>query len=275
MNGRLPFDLANPSHVACFDELPLWSALAGALLLEHVPLGAKRALDLGSGAGFPLLELAERLGPDAHVVGLDPWEQGVQRAEAKRRIWGVPNASVVRADGAKLCLRGAAFDLVVSNLGVNNFEDPPATLRECHRVLRPGGDLLISSNVRGCFHEFYDVFEQVLAGRGDAAARERLRVHVAHRGCEDSLRALLEACGFRVRETHEALSSLRFQNARAMFTHHFMRMGFVDAWRAVAGEEAEVILEEIRVRLDALALDAGELRLTVPWIVLRARRAMD
>ena len=46
-------DFADPTLVAVYDELPLWSALFGALLLRHVPLqrGAT-TLDLGCGTGF-------------------------------------------------------------------------------------------------------------------------------------------------------------------------------------------------------------------------------
>src|SRR5262245_38084850 len=96
------FDLENDLHVALWDELPLWSALAGELLLEHVPLTVARVLDLGCGTGFPTLELAERLGPAARVVGLDPWAAAIQRAGAKRESWSVSNADLVRGDGARL-----------------------------------------------------------------------------------------------------------------------------------------------------------------------------
>ena len=90
-----PFDLARDEHVALFDELPLWSALAGQLLLEHVPLDARRVLDVGCGAGFPLFELAERLGEGARVVGVDPWAAALRRAGAKRSAWPVANAHII------------------------------------------------------------------------------------------------------------------------------------------------------------------------------------
>ena len=119
-----PFDPAQPEHVALYDELPLWSAQAGALLLDHVPLTAQRALDLGCGAGFPLLELAERLGPGSHVTGVDPWAQALGRAARKIAAWPVPQAALVRGDGAALPFRSGSFELITSNLGVNNFAHP-------------------------------------------------------------------------------------------------------------------------------------------------------
>ena len=49
---------------AAYDELPLWSAPFGLKLLEVVALRPGIvALDIGCGTGFPVLELAQRLGP--------------------------------------------------------------------------------------------------------------------------------------------------------------------------------------------------------------------
>jgi hypothetical protein len=55
-------DLNKPATVALYDELPLWSAMGGLLLLEYVPLvGGTRVLDIGCGAGFPALATAGAL----------------------------------------------------------------------------------------------------------------------------------------------------------------------------------------------------------------------
>ncbi|HVQ30534.1 MAG TPA: SAM-dependent methyltransferase, partial [Vicinamibacteria bacterium] len=59
------------------DELPLWSAPFGLALLEAVTLRpGLRVLDVGFGTGFPALELGERLGASARVVGVDPSRAG-------------------------------------------------------------------------------------------------------------------------------------------------------------------------------------------------------
>ena len=63
-----PFDWNSPDYVVVFDEVPLWSAMFGALLLERIELQPHMTvLDLGCGAGFPLLELAGRLGRSCTV----------------------------------------------------------------------------------------------------------------------------------------------------------------------------------------------------------------
>ncbi len=267
------FDMNNATHVALYDELPLWSAHAGALLLEHVPLTARRALDLGCGAGFPLLELAERLGRDAFVVGVDPWGAALSRAREKALAWGVANAFPVRGDGVRLAFRDEAFELITCNLGVNNFSHPDATLRECRRVLTPGGMLAMTTNVVGHFAEWYEAMAEVLQSRGDVAALGRLREHIAHRGTVEQLHARLDLCGLSPAATHKSVISFRFRDALALLDHHFMRLGFVGGWREVAGSDADSVLSATAARLNAHAREGEGVRLSVPLVlVLTVRR---
>jgi len=266
------FDPEDPLHVQLYDESPLWSAMAGLLLLEHVPLAAKRVLDLGCGTGFPLFELAERLGPGAFACGADLWMPALRRARQKALAWPVGHAALVRADGAALPFRDGAFDLVVSNLGLNNFADAGAAARQCARVLAPGGTLVLTTNLSGHMREFYAAFEAVLAECGDAAALARLRAHVAHRGSVETLTALLGRAGLGVAAVHHREVAMRFAGAGALFAHHFIRMGFLPAWEAVVEEpDRDAVFAALRRRLDAIAAVNGELRLTVPLVCVLTR----
>ena len=271
MDLPAPFDPANARDVAIYDELPLWSALAGELLLECVTLaGARRVLDLGCGTGFPLLELAERLGHRAFVTGLDPWAEALARAREKIERWSPGNAVLARGSGAAMPFRAGAFELVVSNLGVNNFDDAAGALRECHRVLRPGGILGLSSNLSGHMRELYAAFERVLSAAGDRDGLERLRRHVEHRATIASLRERLEASDFRVTAVREREAVLRFASAEALFAHHFIRLGFRPAWEEIAAPKS---LGALGAELDRVAAVEGELRLTIPLAYLEAARS--
>jgi ubiquinone/menaquinone biosynthesis C-methylase UbiE len=261
------FDPTDPRYVEAYDELPLWSAFAGRLLLEHVPLSATRALDLGCGVGFPVLELAERLGARARVVGIDPWREGLARARLKRELWSVPNADLVQGDGATLPFRDASLDLVVSNLGINNFAEPDAVLAEARRVLRPGGVLALTTNRMGHMRELYAAFERALAN--DAQALERLATQQRHRGTTESLKARLAAAGFEVATVHEREEALRFADAEALFEHHFMRLGFRAGWEEIAGDAAT--FERLRQEIAAVAREQGEVRLAIPFVYVEAR----
>lgn len=255
----MTYDFDSPAFVDAYDELPLWSAMFGAILLERVPLDENTiALDVGCGTGFPLLELAQRLGPGSFVHGVDPWVAAVARAERKRRQWRVPNAALHAGDGAALPFRTAAFNLVVSNLGLNNFADPRAAVAECRRVLHRGGVLALTTNLAGHMRELYEVFESVLPPERHAA----LHAHIAHRATIDSLRALLDGAGFFVRSVIEDSFTMRYTGGAALLSHDFIRFGFLPAWREVAGEEE--VLAKMAARLPS------PLTLTIPRAYVEA-----
>jgi SAM-dependent methyltransferase len=80
-------DLNDRETVSAYDELPLWSAMFGLLLLKHLPLRRHAAvLDVGCGTGFPLLDLAGRMGSTCRIHGIDPWATALQRAMRKARV---------------------------------------------------------------------------------------------------------------------------------------------------------------------------------------------
>src|SRR5436190_5660959 len=185
-------DWRDPQFPLIYDELPLWSAMAGLILLAHVPLRPNtRLLDVGCGTGFPLLELAQRLGPTCRAVGLDPWTHAMDRAQMKIDGCGIRDVTLVRADAANMPLEDSSFDLIVSNLGLNNFDDPASALRECHRVAAPGATLALTTNLQGHMWEFYEIFAHTLKQLGMESRQSALAAHVAHRTTTSRLESLL------------------------------------------------------------------------------------
>ena len=265
-------DYTAPDTVAAYDELPLWCAMAGLFLLEHLPLPRGAAvLDVGCGTGFPLLELAQRLGRPTVVHGLDLWAAALARARFKADVIGVANVTLTRGDGAAMPYPDSRFDLAVSNLGINNFADPDAVLAECHRVLKRGGRLALTTNIEGHMAELYQLFAEVLAERGAAKAQAALRHHIAHRGTIPSISARLQRAGFRVARAVERTFPMRFADGTALFHHYFMRLGFLEGWRTVLTPETErEAFAELERKLNNRAAERGELRLTVPLAYLEA-----
>src|SRR5262245_31046602 len=84
MTSFEPIDYSTDDFVRFYDELPLWSAPFGLLVLQQLPLHVgDRILDVGAGTGFLTVELAQRCGPSAHVVAVDPWASALRRLQAK------------------------------------------------------------------------------------------------------------------------------------------------------------------------------------------------
>jgi len=266
-------DLEAPAFVSAYDELPLWSAPFGLALLQHVPLGAGlRVLDVGCGTGFPLIELAERLGSFSEVWGIDPWQAALERAKAKASQRGVTNLRLVRADAAWQPFPDGFFDLLVSNLGLNNFAEPDRVLAECRRTLKPGGCLALTTNFRGHMSELYLLFADVLAELHPESL-EKLEAHVAHRSDPAAIRRWLEEGGFRITATHTDSFVMRFVDGSALLRHSFIRLAFLPAWRDLVPIEArEVVLRWLEERLNAHARDRGELALTIPYGYVQAVR---
>jgi SAM-dependent methyltransferase len=258
---------------AAVDELPLWSAPFGLRLLEAVPLDpAATVLDVGCGTGFPLLELAHRLGPRARLVGLDPWAPGLLRAQAKRRTQGAARVVLVRGVAERIPLRDGACDLVVSNNGLNNVQDLRRALAECGRVTRGDGRLVFTMNLPGTMRSFYDALLAALEGRGLDVAPVAAHVR-AKRPPVDEVEAAVGAAGFALVERRLDAFTLRFASAAALFSHWLVRIGFLEPWRETVPEgEREAVFAEVARRLDAALRPGEDLRLDVPFACWTARR---
>lgn len=92
-------------------------------------------LEYGCGANQFGIKLAMR---GAHVTGLDFSHAQLLRGQGHMEETGV-RLPVVEADGERIPLRDASFDLVFCDHGVMTFADPTRAVPEVVRVLRPGG----------------------------------------------------------------------------------------------------------------------------------------
>jgi arsenite methyltransferase len=268
------YDYNTPEMASVFDELSFWSSRFGALLFDHLQLRPHlHILDLGCGAGFPLFELAHTHGDSCRLTGIDIWSAALDRARSKLRTYDLPNVSIVEADGARMPFPDGEFDLIVSNLGINNFADPPAVFSECFRVARSGARIALTTNVKGHMREFYAVFRDILRERGHPEYLDRLDANEGHRGTKESVRGLLEGSGFRVTRVIEDSFRLHYLDGSAMLNHSLTKLGFLDGWRRVVdpGDEREVF-EQLEKRLNEIASRTGELSMTIPALYVEGEK---
>jgi len=125
------YDLAN--HVLSGGADFLWRAKAARLVAAARP---RRILDLATGSG-DLAKTLRAACPDAQVVGADFCLPMLEVARDKK----IP--ALVQADGLHLPFRDGVFDALTVAFGLRNMASWDQALREMHRVLRPGGLLLV------------------------------------------------------------------------------------------------------------------------------------
>lgn len=110
-------------------------------------------LDLGCGAGRDVYVLAQLVGEQGQVIGVDMTEEQLaiarQHETYHRKVFGYQRSNVRFLHGyierlEELDLADASVDLIVSNCVINLAPDKAAVLREAFRVLKPGGELYFS-----------------------------------------------------------------------------------------------------------------------------------
>lgn len=116
--------------------------------LHHLPrlvafdgLAGKRVLEVGCGAGTDLVRFA-RGGAD--VTGVDIAASAVALARENFAQQGLA-ADLREADGEALPFADNTFDYVYAHGVVQYTSDPAALVRECRRVLKPGGEVVFQA----------------------------------------------------------------------------------------------------------------------------------
>jgi demethylmenaquinone methyltransferase / 2-methoxy-6-polyprenyl-1,4-benzoquinol methylase len=105
-----------------------------------------RVLDSPCGDGFYSGCLSEQLGPCGEVVAVDANGDYLTRAQAAlEQTRGGPGVAFVLADAYRLPFAEASFDLAWCAQSMVSL-DPIVTLRELHRVVRPGGYVAVLEN---------------------------------------------------------------------------------------------------------------------------------
>jgi SAM-dependent methyltransferase len=101
-----------------------------------------RVLDAGCGGGGMPLSLAEEA---QMVVGIDPVQRFGDAGVRPGRERGLRNLHFALADGMALPFPDGTFDLVLSHAVIEHVANAPLYLRECARVLAPGGHVYLST----------------------------------------------------------------------------------------------------------------------------------
>ncbi len=257
--------------ISAIDELPLWSAPFGLKLLQTITMRSNcNILDIGCGTGFPLVELAQRFGKSSRVYGVDPWEKALERVNQKLRAYNIPNAIVQVGVAEKLPFPDSFFDLIVSNNGLNNVQDLGKSISECARVCKPGGEFTQTFNLDGSMIEFYNTFEEVLAQENmdDSIVKMKEHIYNKRRPVEEVVEILRDNHFTDIWVTKEKFD-LRYTDGSAMLNHSFISHWFLPGWKELVPEDMlEKIFTLVEEKLNCIAKEKGELKLTIPFALI-------
>jgi len=255
------------------DELPLWSAPFGLKLLEYVNYKPNiTALDIGFGNGFPLTELAMRLGNSSVVYGIDPWKEATVRARQKIELYKITNIKIIEGVAESIPLDNDSIDLITSNNGINNVNDIDKVLSECSRIIKSGGQFIQTMNLDKSMIEFYDHLENVLSELKMNKEIEAMHQHIAHkRPPIDGYVILLQKHGFTINDVVHDEFNYKFTNGTAMFNHYFIHVAFMESWiKLLPPDKVEQIFDKIESRLNYQAKEHGGIKLTIPFVMINA-----
>ncbi|MFH1160642.1 MAG: methyltransferase domain-containing protein [bacterium] len=258
-----------------YDELPLWSAPFGLMLLDTIRLKpGMQVLDIGSGSGFPMLEVAERLGSPGKVTGIDPSEDSISMIREKIRLKVIRNAEIIQGAAENLPFENDWFDLIISNNGLNNVEDQQRSFRECFRVGKPGSQMVITMNLPHTMIEFYDRFAETLQEFELPEEITRMHNHIsAKRKPVEYMKELIQHNGFTIRTIQIDGFKYRFTSGTAFFRHYLIRNYFLGSWKEIVpGNLVQDVFAALENKLNEEALKKGELTMSIPYVSFDCRK---
>ncbi|MFL5821727.1 MAG: class I SAM-dependent methyltransferase [Solirubrobacteraceae bacterium] len=134
----LPREYDRMGALLSFGQDPRWRR---AMVARVRASPGDRVLDVATGTGLVARELVRRYG--CSVIGLDQSEEML--AGARARLAASPDLAarieLVRGEAERLPFADAEFDALTFTYLLRYVDDPPATLRELARVVRPGGTI--------------------------------------------------------------------------------------------------------------------------------------
>ena len=271
----MKIDFNDDIFVSVYDNCPLWSSQFGYTILDKIDFKENaNVLDIGTGTGFPAIDIAERMGNKSVVYAIDHWSTALKRAEIKASQLDVNNVIFKNASVLDIPFEDNFFDLVVSNNCLNNVYEYDKALKECYRVLKPGGRIVQTFNLPDTFHEFYDIFKALLSEKEMTNEIETLNNYIVeNRKSTEFTEKATEQAGLRVVEATEHSFLWRFYNGTSLFNYSFVKMVWLSSWQNIIKEsQRESFFSEFEKRLNIYAQENKGLNLKIPYSCVIAEK---
>jgi ubiquinone/menaquinone biosynthesis C-methylase UbiE len=203
------------------------------------PRTGERVLDVGSGPGFVAGAIAEAVGSTGAVSGVDISEAmlAAARSHCARQSW----VEFRHADAKQLPFADDSFDAVISTQVLEYVPDVTAAIAEIHRVLRPGGRIVVVATD----------WDSIVWHSPDRERMSRILAaweqHAADSYLPRTLASRLHRAGFRV-ESQQVLPLFNPAYDRNTYSNLMMDLivSFVTGRNGITRDEAEAWAGELR-----------------------------
>jgi demethylmenaquinone methyltransferase/2-methoxy-6-polyprenyl-1,4-benzoquinol methylase len=172
----------------------------------------QHALDVAGGTGDLALGMLRQVGREGRVVLSDINLSMLERGRDRLLDAGfAANAECLVADAERLPFADDSFDCVTIGFGLRNVTDKAAALQAMHRVLKPGGQLLVlefSTPVAPGLKPLYDAYSfnvlPVLGNlvAGDAGSYRYLAESIRMHPDQETLLEMFRTAGFGLTRYH-------------------------------------------------------------------------
>lgn len=264
-------DANSDEVVDVLDELPFWSAPFGLKLLEYVKIRKNMsALDIGFGAGFPLTEIAMRLGNSGKTYGIDYWDTAICRAEKKIKTYDIQNTRIIRGVAENIPLEKETIDLITSNNALNNVSDLEKSISECSRIIKKGGQFIQTMNTQDTMIEFYQIMENVLSTlhMQSSLVKMKEQIYKKRKPVEEYLQ-LLEKYDFTVNNLVSDRFEYKYADGSTLLNSHFIRLAFLDGWKEIVpADRLTEVFSAVETEMNRVADIKGCFILSVPFVLI-------
>ena len=239
------------------------------LLARAAPVAGEAVLDVACGAGVVSIAAASAVGPTGHVLGVDLADAMVQAARQRAKKLDLGQTRFERMDAERLALPDAGFDIALCVLGLMYVPDPDAALRELHRVLRPGGRVVLAvwgDRARCGWAPLFDIV--------DAEVRSEVCPLFFGLGHGELLARRCASVGLHVTAQRTRRDVLDYANADRACAAAFAGGPVALAWSRFDGK----VRERVQARyLEAIApwRDGGGYRVPAEYLIVAALRSAD
>ncbi|MWV43213.1 methyltransferase domain-containing protein [Paenibacillus sp. HJL G12] len=231
------------------------------LISEHVQLNGRQAVDIGCGGGIYTRALLA-LGAE-HVTGVD--FSAEMLTGARGNLADEDKVTWIQGDAYHTTLTSEQYDVALERALIHHLKDLPACFIEAHRILKPGGTLIVqdrtpedcllpgsSSNIRGFFFEKYPRL----------AEKEISRRHAAK-----SVTAALMDGGFHdIRELKLWETRTKYDHPEVLYEDLRQRTG-----RSILHECSETELEELISYISGKIKGSPSILEKDPWTIWLAK----